>query len=449
MITNNHPYRFLLNSIFWSLIILGITIPVSGQQTIKLSVSQALKIASENNKVIQKSKLQEQVSILEVKEKKQLRLPEIDFHASYSRITNLTEFQKGMFSDKKVTHTIPEMYDLKTTSRTPIYMGSKIRNSIKKAEQESEMASIAVEKTENDIHIEVVASYLGIYKLMELQKIIEENIKEQEDRLKEVMSFRAHGTVKKDEVLRAELQLSDMELALMKNKKNIAIATFELQTLLQLPEEDRLELDTTNLIATNSLLEPYAFYVKATLQNEEMRITEKELEEAKTEQKIIKGNYLPTISFFTSYAFNYPNYMFFPPDPYLYTLGQVGVEATFSLSNLYKNKTKMQIANKKIEVQETQKEVVRNEMMDKVFKQYTQYQEITDQFPVNQKAVTLAAESYRIIKVKYLNHLILVTDMLDADNALLTAKYNVVSTQIDATMKYYELLYTAGILKVE
>jgi hypothetical protein len=36
--------------------------------------------------------------------------------------------------------------------------------------------------------------------------------------------------------------------------------------------------------------------------------------------------------------------------------------------------------------------------------------------------------------------------MVDADNALLQAKYNKIATRIDAEMKHYELLHTAGLL---
>jgi hypothetical protein len=36
--------------------------------------------------------------------------------------------------------------------------------------------------------------------------------------------------------------------------------------------------------------------------------------------------------------------------------------------------------------------------------------------------------------------------MVDADNALLQAKFNKVSTRIDVVMKQYELLHTAGLL---
>lgn len=331
----------------------------------------------------------------------------------------------------------------------PLYVGNKINNAIKIANQENQIAQIKREKTENDIELEVIGTYLGIYKMMELQKIIDENIKEEQNRLKEVQSLQKYGTVTKNEVLRAELQLSDRELNALTNSKNIKIALHDFKTLLQLPEEQEITIDTTANIDEMEGLDPYELYMNHILQNEEIRISSQEMAIRKTELKLAKGNYYPSINFFGNYSFNYPNYKFFPPNPYSYTLGQVGIEASFDLSGLYKNKTKVQMANTKIQWQEMQMGIIKDRVQDELFRNHTQYQEIIEKFKVVDKAEELANENYRIVKLKYLNQLVLITEMVDADNALLQAKYNKISTRIDAVMKHYELLRTAGMLPGE
>lgn len=437
--------RYFSKNLVLILIFQGIT-ALQAQQSNPISLQEAIKIAKENNKNILKSRIEIDISKENIKETKELRLPEIDFNTSYSRITNLTEFKSGFLKDKEVTHTIPEMYNVGTAIKVPLYVGNKINNAIKIAKQENAIALVKSEKTESDIELEVIATYLGIQKMMELQKIIEENIKEEQSRLKEVQSLKNHGTITKNEVLRAELQLSDRELNSLTNSKNIKIALNELKTILQLPEEEEITIDEATSLKENAKLDDYSFYLSNTLQNEEMRIAYQEIEIKKTEVKLAKGNYYPTINFFGDYNFKYPNYMFFPPNPYLYSLGQVGIEASFSLSGLYKNKTKVHIANSKVELQKTQSEIVKNKVQDELFKNHTQYQEIVEKIVVVDKALELATENYRIVKLKYLNQLVLITEMVDADNALLQAKFNKIATRIDAEMKHYELLHTAGLL---
>lgn len=439
--------NFSKNATLLFLFFQGIT-SAQAQQVNTISLNDALKIAKENNKTIQKSHIEQRISEKEIAVTKNLRLPEVNFNAMYSRLSDLTEYEGSFFSDKH-TYT-PEpgtvIYDAVTKFDVPLYAGNRINNAIKKSKEENEIAKIKIEKTESDIQLQVTATFLGIYKMMELQKIIGESIKEEQERLKEVKAFKTFGTVTKNEVLRSELQLSDRELNSLTNKKNIRIALQELKTVLQLPEESEIAIDTTGLLDV-APLKGYDFYFKETLQNEEMRIANREVAIKKTELKMAKGNYYPKVSFFGNYNLKYPDYMLFTLNrPYLYTIGQIGVEATYNLSGLYKNKAKVQVANLKVELQENESELVRNEMVDKVFKNYTQYQEILDKLPVTEKALDLANENYRIVKVKYLNQLVLITEMVDADNALLQAKFNKVSTRIDAVMKQYELLHTAGLL---
>ncbi|MFB9078391.1 TolC family protein [Flavobacterium procerum] len=436
-----------------SLLILLITLvfnSLHAQEVHTVSLQEAMKLAKENNKKVLKSQLEITLAEQNIKERKELRLPDVSLNGMYSRITNITEFKgSGFLKDKEVTHAIPEIYEVNSTFKMPIYVGNKISNAIKIANQENEIAKIKSEKTENDIELEVVANYLAIYKMMELQKIFEENIKEEKSRLKEVQSLQKHGTVTKNEVIRAELQLSDRELNALTNSKNIKIALHDLKTLIQLPENEEIAIDTTANLDEMNGLDPYDFYLSKAMQNEEMRIASQELNISKTELQLVKGNYLPSVNFFGNYGFYYPNYKFFPPNPYLYTLGQIGIEARFDISALYKNKTKVAKANTKIDLQEMQTEIIKDEIQDELFKEHTQYQEILEKFVVVDKALDLAEENYRIVKLKYLNQLVLITEMVDADNALLQAKYNKISTRLDAVLKHYEMMHTAGMMPNE
>lgn len=421
---------------------------LKAQQNHSISLIEALKIAKENNINVLKSQLEIELSEENIKESKELRLPDVEISGVYSRITNLTEFKDGFLKGKDVVHTIPEIYDIKTDFKMPIYAGNKINNAIEIAKQQSKIAQVQKEKVANDVQLGVIANYLEIYKLMELQKIIEENIKEEHNRLKEVQSLQKHGTVTKNEVIRAELQLSDRELSALSNAKDIQILLHNFKTLLQLPEQQEITIDTTASIDENGI-DPYDFYMHHALENEEMRIASQEVNIRKTELNLVKGNYYPNINFFGNYALKYPNYMFFPPDPYLYSLGQIGIEASFDLSGLYKNKTKVHMANTKIEWQKAQSKLVQDKVQDELFKNHTQYQEVVEKFKVVDKALELADENYRIVKLKYLNQLVLITEMVDADNALLQAKYTKIVTRIDAAMKHYQLLHTAGLLNEE
>ncbi|RFM28651.1 TolC family protein [Deminuibacter soli] len=408
-----------------------------------LSLQQAVQFAVQNNKHIGAAHIKNAISSANTAVAKNNQLPDVDFHTSYERFNTLTEYRGGLNNPVRIP-TIHDMYDITLTAKVPLYAGNRIKNEIVKSRQEEQLAALNTEKTENDVHLEVVEQYLGIYKLMRLDAVMAEQEKEDERRLKEVQALKRNGAVTKNEILRAELQLSDLQLTRITNHKNITIACHDLQTTLGLPEEDTLVLDTMQLLHNELPEKDYAAYAAAAMNKDEIRQSLKEEAIAQTERKIVKGAYYPTIGLFGQYAYKYPDYMMFPPTPYLYSLGMVGVDVSFSISNLYKNKKKMAVADKKIALQQMETSIRRDEVNDRVFKAYTQYTEMLERVPVTEKAIQQAEENYHIVKTKYLNQLALITDMIDADNSLLQARFNNVAEHINVQLQYYRLQYASG-----
>jgi outer membrane protein TolC len=107
----------------------------------------------------------------------------------------------------------------------------------------------------------------------------------------------------------------------------------------------------------------------------------------------------------------------------------------------------MSLANKKLADKALETEILRDEITDQVHKEYVQLQEIKERIPVTETAIQQAEENYRIIRTKYLNQLALITDITDADNALLSARVSNITEKINAQMKYYQLLYATGALQ--
>ena len=431
--------------LFFSVLVLGIGCHAVAQEKPinTLSLDSALRLADENNAEIVKHGIEKEITHEEVKEKKELRLPDIGFNASYARVSSITEFTHGNFGQKKETHLIPEMYGTVLSASLPVYSGNAINNEISKGKIQDNIAQLRLDKVQKNIHLQVVAVFLGVYRLTEIEKLITENIAEEKERLKEVKVLLKNGVVTKNEVLRAELQLTDREQALLINKKDMDIALHELKILLELPEEEEVSLDLSGLLDVTDNGRDYTALAKTG--NEDIKIAHEESQIAQLDIKIAKAGYYPQIRLFGNYAYKYPNYMFFPPDPYPYTFGQVGVEAVFDISRLYKNKTKVAVAKKRAEAARAETRIQENTVQENVFRMHTQYREILDKFPVTDKAEALALENYRLVKLRYFNQLVLITEMIDADNALLQAKFNKVTARIDAVMKYYETLHAAGI----
>ena len=66
-----------------------------------------------------------------------------------------------------------------------------------------------------------------------------------------------------------------------------------------------------------------------------------------------------------------------------------------------------------------------------------------------EKSLQLARENYEVIANRYANDLVLVTDLVDADNLRLAAEVQYVNAQINVIYNYCKLLYETGTLNAE
>ena len=75
---------------------------------------------------------------------------------------------------------------------------------------------------------------------------------------------------------------------------------------------------------------------------------------------------------------------------------------------------------------------------------YLAWKEATRRVVVLQKSVEQAEENYRISDSRYKNSLVLLSELLDADNALLNTKINLTLSKADAQVAYYRLMKSTG-----
>ncbi len=410
-----------------------------------ISLQQAIETGLKNNKNIQISHLKKEMSVTREKDLAMEKLPDIEFHTSYSQVTNLFQHQNGIFNKATKYDVINGMYDFTLSASIPVYMGGKIRNSEKKASIDTEISALQTHQDERQLKMEIITAFLQIHHLKEQQNLINDKMKEDSVNIKQVKALKANGVVTVNEVLRTALQLSNHTMSWTELDNDIQIAEHKLKTILSLPENQEMHVDTEDLISDRATI-PYIDELTETAlsKNESVEMTHKNLSLKELDQKIIKANYLPKITAGGEYFIKYPNMMFFPPEPYAYRLGMLGVNLTYPIENLYKNKYKMQEARENIDLAKLQIEENDEKVRHTVYEAYKKFEETDQKVKIAEEAIGQAKENYRIVKTKYANKLSLITELIDADNAYLEAESNLISVKINRQLKYYQLQYTIG-----
>lgn len=410
-----------------------------------LGLQQAVEIGLKNNKSIQISHLKQEMSVTKEKDLKMEKLPDIEFHTSYTQVTNLFQHQNGVFNKATKYDAINGMYDFTLSASIPVYMGGKIKNTEKKAAIDTEISALKTHLDERQLKMEIITAFLQIHHLKEQQSLINDKMKEDSVNIKQVKALKANGVVTVNEVLRTSLQLSNHKMSWTELDNDIQIAEHKLKTILSLPENQEMHVNTEDLISDNAAI-PYVDELTETAlnKNESVEITHKNLSLKELDQKIIKANYLPKITAGGEYFLKYPNMMFFPPEPYAYRLGMVGVNLTYPIENLYKNKYKMQEGKENIDLAKLQIEENEEKIRHNVYEAYKKFEETDQKVKIAEEAINQAKENYRIVRTKYVNKLSLITELIDADNTYLEAESNLISVKINRQLKYYQLQYTIG-----
>jgi outer membrane protein TolC len=410
-----------------------------------LSLKEAIQLAKNQNKSVQAANLEELAANEDQKDINKAALPNIHVGSSYQRFSNLTLFTYGLsHSESEPRKPTPNSANLGIEVSLNIYSGGKQKSLQKEQNSRLKLAKLNTLDTSGNIAFHTASQYLELVRLNELQKFIQDQLKRAQVRLDNIHSLYKNQKVTKSDVLRAQVILSNIELSLEQNENDIAIVNQKLVVLMDLPDSvkiipiDSAGIEKPEIGSLPPLVEKTersSFSVQKAGENVELQ---------KARIKTVQSDNLPSLSFYSSYGLNYPNYLFFPPVDQAYSIGFVGLKLQYDISSIYKNKEKLTATKMRVKELELIQKEHRDNARSQIKAYYLKYNEALNRISVNEKSVEQAEVNYKILNTKYLNQLSLLTDLLDADNLYQESRLNLVKAQTDALTIYYQILYTSG-----
>lgn len=433
------------------LLMLGTSCTISAQtgsprnDTIRISLKDAWKRAEENSRHIKINTLTVDIAETEVKDTKRERLPEIQVKGSVEKASNIPIYENGIFSKPAQHEVIHTLYRVGADFYLNIYNGNKLNLKIKENQTLQKVQEIKKEQAVSDIHYKTAALYLDLQKTFIFRDLIQQDIKDQEVQLKEIKSLYKNGVVLKSDVLRIELELSKRKMTLVTIENDILIAMQKLNIILGVPDDQVVipqapdhEWDAHT---------PYAEYLKMAMEHSfDYHVSEQNTELSKLKLKQVKANVSPKIGMYGEFYYANPQIFLYPYNPYWYSLGIVGLKASFSISSLYHNTQKVKAAQLEFEKEEEAHKDTEDKVRQQVKEAYLRYQEALEQIKVAETNVAQAKENARIIKNTYFNQTSLITELLDADIQLLQTKFELEAAKIMAQNNYYLLQNITGVL---
>ncbi|OAQ38027.1 transporter [Pedobacter psychrophilus] len=427
------------------LLLLIATNPLAFSQELKtLSINEAISLGLSNSKTLQLSRSRVEKAISVYNQTLDKALPSIKANAIYNHAeipNNVLEIGSGN------PITLPKRADaiLGTFSiEELIFAGNKLKYAKESTDLLKKIAELDVDKSKEDVSLAIVNSYLSLYKLDNSKVVINQNLTALDTQLKQTNRFFEQGLVTKNDVLRLQLQRSNVELTGLDIDKNRNIVNYNLDILLGLNESTILKTDNIN-VADNQKI-AFKSYLDSAL-NSRVEIKQIDYRAAVNDKNIlsIKADRLPILGAGANAYYLNPNGAFIPSGNQFVTPLTIGATLSWNISNLFTNKNK--VAEATFEKNETlvNKSILIDNIKLDVNRNYESYLQSIKKIDVIDASINQAQENNKIVVSKYQNSIASITDRIDADTQLFQAKINLEIAKADAQIAYYNLLRSAGI----
>ncbi|MGC4039913.1 MAG: TolC family protein [Flavobacterium sp.] len=425
-------------------LLLGLSI--QAQETKKLmTLKEAVEIAVTNSNASTLAKAKVETSKLELDVTKNNQYPTLKASGQYMRLSSAhvdSNIQSGNDSGTgSGTESKPLKVDQlmlgQVNASLPLFNGFKITNAIKESESMYKAETFSEKHSKEQVGLEVVELFSNLYKAQQMTDLIEDNLKTADQRVKDFTAMEENGLIARNDLLKAQLQQSNVQLSLDNAKKNTAVANHKLTTLLKLPESTEVEIDIDAIKRDMA----GSMGNNAAGERNDLRSLELKKQAAESGIKIAQAAYYPSLSLSGGYiAFDLNNVLT------VTNAMNVGIGISYDFSNIFKNGKNVKLAKSRVKETEIALSELNDEIREEVFQAKENYALSQKQSLVYEKAVIQATENYRIVKDKYDNSLADTNDLLEADYQQLQAKINQALSKADVAQKYYELQFATGTL---
>lgn len=413
------------------------------QEPMPLALKQAIDLSLQNSKQLKVNRARIEAATGQLKHALDNRLPDVKVSGAYMFLTSPNiDLKTGGDGGSSTTFPKPNqaMYGMASLNM-PLYSGLKIRYGIESAKFLEKAAEADADYSKEEVVLNTINAYCNLYKSISAVRLVKENLNQSQQRDKDFGNLEKNGLMARNDLLKAQLQTSNIELALVNAENNLKLATVSLNLMMGLPEQTDLQPDTTGFDHTLTAETIDSYEQQALHNRKDVEALGQRRKAAGAELNAAKGEYYPSIGFTGGYAAGYI--------PKLLTatnIVNIGVGVQYNLGSLWKAKSGIATAQANEKEIAASQEMLNDNIRLQINKAYLNFLAAQKRIEVQGKSVNNATENYRITRNKHENNLVTTTELLDANVALLESKIALEEAKADIVVAYNSLLEQAGIL---
>ncbi|REA55979.1 TolC family protein [Dyadobacter luteus] len=417
------------------------------QTTRTLTLGDAVTLSVQNSKQLQLSQKNIDLALLNIRQIKENQLPSLGLSASYLRLNTPNidlKINRGADSTGGSGSSLnvhQAMYGMLSASM-PLFSGFRFKYGIESAKYLEQAVRLDVEFERTSVIENTVAAYSNLYKSQRAVALVSENLRREQERVTEFKNREKNGLLARNDLMKAQLQESNVQLALLNAENDHKLTIIHMNLLLGLSENTVLEADSSIFNSLQDEGSAVTWEQNAMENRKDFAANAIRQKSANVDIKVAKADLYPSVALTAGYvALSIPGVATIP------NAMNAGLGVRYDIASFWKSGAKIAQAKTRVEQLKTSEGILADRIHLEVSTAYYNYVLAKKKIEVYGRAIEQADENYRITKNKFDNSLVTTTELLDADVAQLQSKINLEAAKADAVVAYKKLEQTAGLIQ--
>ncbi len=412
--------------------------------TRSVSLQEALNLALKNAKSIQISNYKTDNANAKKDMAVNAFLPQISVNAAYSRLsTNIEPFKitiPGVITTE-LNPVIPNQYANRASIQQNVFSGMRNIYNLQSSKDMMYASQLDAKKEEEEILMNTILQYYTFCKTTESAKLIKENLKTVDACIKDIQNFQTVGMALPNDVLKAELSKSNLEITQAEIDNTAAIINYNMNLLLGINEQTQLSPSPIDIEATPTT----AFTFNPTYDNRlDWKSFNFKILAAQKQVKSAQSAYFPTVNAGFNFYYNNPNQRVFPQTAKFKETWDAGISLNWNLSSLYTARASIRDTKINTKINDLLLAQIQDGIRSEQYSALKNYELSLQKIKMAEKTVEQAKENQRIMQNRFTASVAVFTDLLEADTQLLQSQINLVNAQYDAKITYYKYIKASG-----
>jgi outer membrane protein len=410
----------------------------------KISLDEAIDLSIKNSKSLRAARARIQEAGANTTISKQNQLPDLKISGSYLRLTQPNidlQYKNNSGGSAAAPITVNQAAYGIANLTLPVYSGMKIQYGIRSSEFLEKASVLDADQDKESVIMNTIDAFSNLYKVRANLRVIQENLEQSRSRDRDFANLEKNGLLARNDKLKAQLQTANIELALADVENNLKVTLVNMDIMLGLPEQTVLIPDSASLVEPGSIKGLQDYEQIAVQNRKDIQAVAYRKKASQVGIQAAKADYYPSLALTGGYIVaDIPGFVT------ITNAVTFGVGLSYNVSSLWKTDAHVTAAKARLAEVQANEEELNDQIRMQVNQAYEALLTANKKIEVSRTAIEQGIENYKIVKNKYNNSLLTVTDLLDANALMLQSQISLELARADAIVAYNTLLERAGLL---